>query len=96
MAAIGFRPHVEVFFTQDKFADYDEAIGRLVDTVALLLRAVAVDAVLAGDNEWVLAVRLRGDLVPTNRDDWWIRPAFDPKLADRLGDGYRLEPLPIL
>lgn len=43
-----------------------------------------------------LAGWLRGDLVLTSRDDWWIRPTFAPGLADRLGAPYRLEPLPII
>ncbi|NJR77766.1 SitI3 family protein [Sphingomonas corticis] len=95
-AALGFAPHVEIFFTQDKFAPYEEGIARLVETVALLLREVPADAALASNNDVVLALRLRGDLVLTSRDDWWIRPTFAPGLADRLGAPYRLEPLPII
>lgn len=94
--SLGFAPHVEIFFAQDKFAPYEKGVARLVDTVALQLREVPADAALASDNDVVLALRLRGDLVPTNRDDWWIRPAFDPRLADRLSAPYRLKPLPII
>lgn len=95
-AALGFAPHAEIFFTQDKFASYEEGVARLVETVALLLREVSADAALASNNDVVLALRLRGDLVLTNRDDWWIRPTFAPSLANRLGAPYRLEPLPII
>lgn len=93
---LGFAPHVQVFFGHDKTEPYDDVMIRLADTVGLLLDGITADAALASDNEVVLLLRLRGDLVLTNRDDWWIRPAFDPKLADRLKQPYRLEPLPLI
>ncbi|KQT32791.1 hypothetical protein ASG29_13915 [Sphingomonas sp. Leaf412] len=95
-APLGFEPHVEILFVQDKFAPYADAVARLVKTVALLLREVPGDVALARDDETVLALRSRGDLVLTNRDDWWIRPTFAPSLAERLDESYRLEPLPII
>lgn len=93
---LGFVPHVQVLFGHDKSAPYDEVMARLADVVALLLDETPGDAAMTADNEVVLLLRLRGDLVLTNRDDWWTRPSFEPKLADRLGSPYRLEPLPII
>lgn len=94
--ALGFAPQVEVFFGLDRMADEEEAIAAMVDAVAALLAAVPADAAMTHDNEIVLLLRQRGELVLTNRHDWWTRPAYHPALAQRLGEDYRLEPLPVI
>lgn len=93
---LGVSPRVQVYFGHDTQAAYEDVMPRLIETVALLLREVPVDAAMTADNEVVLLLRRRGELVLTNRDDWWILPTFSPHLADRLEQPYRLEPLPIL
>lgn len=93
---LGFIPHVQVFFGHDKSEPYEDVMVRLADTIGLLLNELPADAGMAFDNEVVLLLRLRGDLVLTNRDDWWIRPTFEPRLAERLKLPYRLEPLPVI